>query len=414
MTRSEGARRRLSSHPASQSEWDGARGHHATATALVALVAGLGGAIAQPGCARSPSKPGGLELVITTNVDVPLYFDTFRLEVFQQTDAGVHLWVSNDFPVPSAEATLPTTFLISAGSTPNEVAFIRVTAFHETTPLSTGVPEEQEVILRELRASVPTDRIALLPVVLSAACYGRPYVGPSDPSCPPGQSCLPWTGACGDETVDVGTLPTYVPGAEDTVDAGPHEAPVVDAGADAPACAAPNLTVVYHPPTGPTGACTSSEIAAFYSSCITSGVCASGTGDGGSGVSAACTSCLVAPVGSDAWGALLPGPAWQLNLGGCYVAEAQRSMGGGGELACGQAFEALLECERQTCSGADGGASAYETCRAAADIDPSTCACFQRNAALTCAALSSSPCNASAAALFEARYQAIAQEICGP
>jgi hypothetical protein len=358
------------------------------------------------GCTKKAAPQGGLELVVATNLDVPRYFDTLRVEVSQVLDGTPHLWLDNEWPVPSADATLPTTFLIRAGASANEVALVRVSATSHAGPSGQAAP----VLVREVRISVPTNRVAEVPIVLGSACYGAVDADGAT-LCPPGESCDPASGGCGSIDVDVTTLPTYTPGAEDSVDAGTHAAPSIpEAGLDAAVCTTPGPAFTFHPPTGPRGACTDDEIATFYSSCITSGVCDPGTADGGSGVSAACTSCLVGS-GGDAWGALVKGPFWQINAGGCYATEAAEA-DASAELACAQAVQTLLQCEQFECIDADGGA--YEPCRNQADTDPSKCACFARSAGVTCAPFANSPCSDSTLAPFAAYYQAVAHVLCGP
>jgi hypothetical protein len=164
-------------------------------------------------CSGSTLKQGGLEVILVTNLTVPDELDAVRLEVSQQTvaaDGWTPVVRGNTYQVPS-EATLPTTFLITAGQSPNQV--VRVRAF--------AMKNNVAVDLREAQVAVPRDRVAALTLLLARSCYGQiaSVDGQPAPSCPIGESCQPETGACGSSAIDPDALPPYAPGDENAVDA---------------------------------------------------------------------------------------------------------------------------------------------------------------------------------------------------
>jgi alpha-tubulin suppressor-like RCC1 family protein len=176
----------------------------AAATGLAALIAA---------CATSKTIPStGLEVIVADDgLSAPADFDDIRLEVSQQVGGGGwnRVW-NRDYLVPSAEATLPATFAIGTGVTPDEEALVVVTAFK-------GGPSGQAVVQRVAQVQLPTDRVAALWMVLAQICEGQVTTqGPKDEpvsTCPTGQSCQPGNGECGSNAInDPGSLSTYAPG----------------------------------------------------------------------------------------------------------------------------------------------------------------------------------------------------------
>jgi formylglycine-generating enzyme len=133
-------------------------------------------------CSGSTLRQGGVEAVLTTDLDVPGEVDGLRLQVSQRVaaDGGWTTLFDETFDVP-AEATLPTTFSIAAGANEDQTAWIRATALRH------GVAAD----LREVTVQVPRDRVVEVPVRLAKACYGKVE------ACPAGESCQPDTGGCG-------------------------------------------------------------------------------------------------------------------------------------------------------------------------------------------------------------------------
>ncbi len=196
----------------------------------------VAGAVAwASGCTQTPPKPvGGLELIIAADgLSAPADFDDIHLEVSQQSDGGNwnKLW-GNDYEVPSPAATLPATFAIIAGQSPDQEVLIEVTAFKVGEP----------VVQRVAQVQVPTDRVAALWMVLAEVCRGQVAVvgaeGEVMSTCPSGQSCQPRTGACGSNVIsEPGALPTYVPG--ERLDAAPEAIVVAVTAETGPPAAAP-------------------------------------------------------------------------------------------------------------------------------------------------------------------------------
>jgi formylglycine-generating enzyme required for sulfatase activity len=170
------------------------------------------------GCSKPPAKPvDGLELVVSTEgLNVPQDFDDIKLEVSDQADGGGwnKLW-DNDYVLPSQQVTLPATFTLFAGQSPDEVLIV-VTAYQHG-------PGGTPVVQRVAQVQVPTDRMAVLYLVLAALCEGQVAEagdgGEPMSMCASGESCQPSTGMCGSNIIPPSALPTYMPG--QSLDAGP-------------------------------------------------------------------------------------------------------------------------------------------------------------------------------------------------
>jgi len=198
--------------------------HRAPYFCLLGLALMVFGAL---GCSKTAAPaPAGLMIIISTDM-MPSEFDSIRVEVSQEENAGAglwHKWLDETKSVPS-EATLPTTVFIQSGSATDQDALIQVTA------LLLGQP----VVLREAQLQIPTDRVAELRLVLAEACKGQVTITGSEgepaSTCPmTGQSCQlesNGTAMCGDTVVSSAGLPTYQPG-DETLDAG--QPPVGEAG----------------------------------------------------------------------------------------------------------------------------------------------------------------------------------------
>jgi hypothetical protein len=142
-------------------------------------------------CSAKTIPAGGLVLQLATDLRAGTDFDSFRLEISQQTEqGGWNSLLAADFRVPE-EAKLPTTFAIAAGSSPDQVALIRFIARKGPQP----------VVLRAAEIQVPTDHVAELKMTLATSCYGQVRVdgqGSAQPMCAdPSMSCQPDTGTCG-------------------------------------------------------------------------------------------------------------------------------------------------------------------------------------------------------------------------
>jgi formylglycine-generating enzyme required for sulfatase activity len=161
---------------------------------------------------NAPESVDGLEVVIAADgLTAPSDFDDIRLKVGQQSGGGWNQLWDRDYIVPSQEATLPTTFTLLAGSEPREV-LITATAFK-------GGASGNPVVQRVAQVQVPTDRMAVLYLVLAQICEGQVVVagaeGEPTSKCLTGMSCQPsgpMAGQCGTNVIDPSTLPTYEAG----------------------------------------------------------------------------------------------------------------------------------------------------------------------------------------------------------
>ncbi len=170
------------------------------------------------GCSANIRQAGGLELVIATNLRIPDDFDSIQVRIQQQLDDGGWrppvLDASYAMQPPS---DLPTRFAIAAGTSPDQVVLIDVTAQLSGRP----------IVKSEALIQVPTDRVDEYTVLLTAKCV--------EVICLEGNTCDPETGMCISNVVDPSQLPPYAPG--QTIDAGPLEDVVIptadSAGLDA-------------------------------------------------------------------------------------------------------------------------------------------------------------------------------------
>jgi hypothetical protein len=163
--------------------------------------------------------------------------------------------------------------------------------------------------------------------------------------------------------------------------------------------------VVYHPPAGSPGSCTAAEITTFQQQCIeqqnVSSTCAPT-------ISGPCMGCLVSNPTDTSWGVAvnqsdIGGGVAQLNFGGCFATQ--------GSTACGEAMQALLECEDAVCASSSDVAS-LQACQTAADS--AQCACYSETATTACAPAATLTCNSSVpdSASFEQAFTVIAPIMC--
>lgn len=156
-------------------------------------------------CGGETKQQGALVLIITTDLSLS-DMNTFRVEVSQESSPGIYdaPLLAKDYAMP-AEASLPATLTITAGTAPSQNVLVRVVGRNGNTPL----------VLREVETRVPNDRVAALTMFLASACVGQVKTdagGRTISSCPnPHESCQPTSGTCGSSLVDVGSLPNYDP-----------------------------------------------------------------------------------------------------------------------------------------------------------------------------------------------------------
>lgn len=154
-------------------------------------------------CSKTVLPPKGeLVLVITTDMAPPNDFDEVHLEI-ARNGSVVH---ANDYQfVGSAAITLPATFGIVVGPNPAEPIAIRVIARKQG----------HARVLREIKTTVPADRVAELPIPIQWLCDGHRKElpnGDATSDCDdPAKTCI--AGSCTDATVDPAALPPYDPAA---------------------------------------------------------------------------------------------------------------------------------------------------------------------------------------------------------
>jgi fibro-slime domain-containing protein len=120
------------------------------------------------------------------------------------------------------EATLPTTLAIASNGDATASVTITVVAWDDDVPL-----DRRDAIVTQ----IPTDRVALLNVVLSGRCSGLVELdsdGAAVSTCGDGKTCDPAQGDCADAAVDAKSLPSYQSGDEDQI--GAAGAPVSSTG----------------------------------------------------------------------------------------------------------------------------------------------------------------------------------------
>lgn len=159
-------------------------------------------------CGGDTTKPqGALVVIITTDLSLD-DMNTFRVEVSQEASPGTYgePLIAKDYAIP-AESPLPATLTIASGKAPSQNVLVRVIG--RKVDGATNTP----VVLREAEVRVPSDRVAALTMILSAACAGQVTTDASgryvSTCASPHESCQPTTGACGSSIVDVDTLPLY-------------------------------------------------------------------------------------------------------------------------------------------------------------------------------------------------------------
>jgi hypothetical protein len=163
--------------------------------------------------------------------------------------------------------------------------------------------------------------------------------------------------------------------------------------------------IAFHPSTGAPGSCTATEVSTYDTACVgaqrSMSACSAVLGM----ISTTCYNCLDTPDTASQWGPIVEdlagGGIVQLNPGGCYAQE--------GEVGCGTAQQAELECEDNACASQTTLAT-FQTC--VTNADNAICACYVANATAACAAFSSSVCNPASYSSFETEFLALAAAMC--
>ena len=149
------------------------------------------------GCSASKDPPKGeLMLAFDTDMAVPKDVDRISLDI---TANGTPIF-KYDWDVGPSGLHLPSTFAVVAGSNPSVPARMVLVA------RQLG----RARVLREVIATVPTDRTARLPMRIEWLCDGTAVEsapGEVQSTCPSGQTCV--AGTCTSVAVDSTTLPTY-------------------------------------------------------------------------------------------------------------------------------------------------------------------------------------------------------------
>jgi hypothetical protein len=158
-------------------------------------------------CSAKELPPKGeVVVVLTTDLNPPKDFDVAHVRVTEVDDAGNDgkELLDADYSFPSS-VTLPATLGIIGGPDPNVRVHVRVVV------RQLG----KVILLRDVRTSIPQDRIAALPIGIQWLCEGDQFVvesaqGPQS-KCEKDKTCI--AGACQPIDVDPSTLPNYDPGA---------------------------------------------------------------------------------------------------------------------------------------------------------------------------------------------------------
>lgn len=156
--------------------------------------------LAAASCGKELDPPAGLMLAITS--DGPLPIDRLELRVSSKD----RVLRSTSYRVPE-EAALPTTLAIATNGDATASVNITVVGWNGDVPL-----DRRDAIVTQ----VPTDRLALLPVVLSGRCSRKVTVrdGEAVSTCGEGSTCDPRTGDCTSAQFEGPSLGSYNQGDE--------------------------------------------------------------------------------------------------------------------------------------------------------------------------------------------------------
>ncbi len=150
-------------------------------------------------CAKTnDEKIGQLMLTLQTDMSIPKDIDSVRIEV---RSYGM-LQFASDFDLGPGGLKLPATLGVVAGKDPSAPVNIRVVAYQNKVAR----------VLREVITTVPSDRVATLPVPLHWLCADARSVK-TDPkgevvsACPDEQTCV--AGSCDTSTVESTKLSEY-------------------------------------------------------------------------------------------------------------------------------------------------------------------------------------------------------------
>jgi hypothetical protein len=147
-------------------------------------------------CSEDPPG-GGLLLLVSRDGPLPLDRIDFTIK------SGDRVLHETRYRVPE-EASLPTTFGITSNGNPTASVTITVTGWSQEQPL-----DRRDAIVTQ----VPTNRVALLKVVLSGRCKGQVALvdGDAVSACGEGNTCDPSSGDCTSALIDGSALPSYDP-----------------------------------------------------------------------------------------------------------------------------------------------------------------------------------------------------------
>jgi hypothetical protein len=119
-----------------------------------ALACGV--AAAMVACSAKTRSPGGVEMILETDMQTPRDFDALHLVVQQETSPGqFHSLEDQTYEIP-LEATLPTTYAIAAGSAADQTALIRVTALRQGVSLPRCRGQSSTPLLASTSTSIQT------------------------------------------------------------------------------------------------------------------------------------------------------------------------------------------------------------------------------------------------------------------
>lgn len=157
-------------------------------------------------CAAKTKDAGGLMLAI--DVDDALSLDGLDLTV----ESGGKLLKNQHYRVPD-EASLPTSIAIASNGDPHATVQITVVGWNNDLPL-----DRRDAIVTQ----VPTDRVALLRLVLSGECSGKVKLveGEAVSTCKSEQTCDPDSGDCVGTEIDALQLPAFKTGDDEAAGRG--------------------------------------------------------------------------------------------------------------------------------------------------------------------------------------------------
>jgi hypothetical protein len=166
------------------------------------------------------------------------------------------------------------------------------------------------------------------------------------------------------------------------------------------------------------GACSSPQIAGFYSACLTPPISETAC-QAFAQANSSCSTCLQSPDTAAEYAAVIwheNKAYWTVNVAGCIA----RAMGDPSGSGCGASYSAAIACRQQSCGAcwaAQGSTATFpEFASCEEQAGQSTCSSFTAQVPATCGNLSQSAgsvCMPASAATAQEAYMQIAPLFCG-